>query len=288
MKKKVLVTGTNGQLGKTFKELYDKNSKSCEFTFMSKLDLDISNVSALLEFFDTNDYDYCINCAAYTNVDQAEIESVKAFNINAEAVKSLAKICKKHKTTLIHISTDYVFDGAQHFPYKENDVTNPINVYGESKLMGEKYIQEITDYYYIIRASWLYSKHNKNFVKTIVNKLKDNANLQIITTQTGTPTSCIDLSNFIYFLINNDVDYGVYHFSALGEANWYEFANHIASGVKELTTSKLEPTTQFISTVKRPTYSVLDNAKVEQIPYKLDNWKTSVNIILKQLVINNT
>jgi dTDP-4-dehydrorhamnose reductase len=284
MKKKILVTGANGQLGLTFKELFEKNSKTCEFTFMSKANLDISNTDDLKRVFESDKYDYCINCAAYTNVDQAEIEQEKAFNINAEAVKGLAENCKKHNTTLIHISTDYVFDGEQEHPYKESENTNPINIYGESKLRGERYIQEITNNYYVIRASWLYSKYNKNFVKTIVNKLQKNMSLQIITTQTGTPTSCIDLSNFIYFLINNNVDYGVYHFSALGQANWYEFAKHIASSFNHDLISKIKPVTNFVALAKRPKYSVLNNTKTQQIPYRQNHWKTSVNRILKDLV----
>ena len=284
MKKKILVTGANGQLGLTFKELFEKNSKTCEFTFMSKANLDISNTDDLKRVFESDKYDYCINCAAYTNVDQAEIEQEKAFNINAEAVKGLAENCKKDNTTLIHISTDYVFDGEQEHPYKESENTNPINIYGESKLRGERYIQEITNNYYVIRASWLYSKYNKNFVKTIVNKLQKNMSLQIITTQTGTPTSCIDLSNFIYFLINNNVDYGVYHFSALGQANWYEFAKHIASSFNHDLISKIKPVTNFVALAKRPKYSVLNNTKTQQIPYRQNHWKTSVNRILKDLV----
>jgi len=284
MKKKILVTGANGQLGLTFKELFEKNSKTCEFTFMSKANLDISNTDDLKRVFESDKYDYCINCAAYTNVDQAEIEQEKAFNINAEAVKGLAENCKKDNTTLIHISTDYVFDGEQEHPYKESENTNPINIYGESKLRGERYIQEITNNYYVIRASWLYSKYNKNFVKTIVNKLQKNMSLQIITTQTGTPTSCIDLSNFIYFLINNNVDYGVYHFSALGQANWYEFAKHIASSFNHDLISNIKPVTNFVALAKRPKYSVLNNTKTQQIPYRQNHWKTSVNRILKDLV----
>ena len=152
---------------------------------------------------------------------------------------------------------------------------------------NERYIQEITDNYYVIRASWLYSKYNKNFVKTIVNKLQENMNLQIITTQTGTPTSCIDLSNFIYFLINNNVDYGVYHFSALGKANWYEFAKHIASRINHDLISKIKPVTNFVALAKRPKYSVLNNTKTQQIPYQQNDWKTSVNRILNDMANRN-
>ena len=283
MKSTVLVTGSNGQLGKTFKELFNNDNEELDFIFTSRSQLDITNKTSVENFFKANHIDYCVNCAAYTNVDQAEIETEKAFKANAQAVKSLAEICKIHKTTLVHISTDYVFDGKQNVPYKENDVTNPINVYGESKLLGEKHIQDIIDNFYIIRASWLYSKYNSNFVKTIVSKLKESSNLNILTTQTGTPTSCIDLAHFIVFLINNDVDYGTYNFSALGQTNWFEFAKYIASSLNQKSSSEIYPTTNFVTKAERPIFSVLDTSKTQLIPYKLNHWKTSVETIIRQL-----
>ena len=143
MSTKVLVTGANGQLAKTLKDLYLLNSDNIDFTFVAKSELDISVIEDLASYFKKHNFDYCINCAAYTNVDQAEVTPNIAYKVNAEAVKHLAQYCKKTKTVLIHISTDYVFDGTKKEPYSESDTTNPINEYGKSKLLGETYIQEI-------------------------------------------------------------------------------------------------------------------------------------------------
>ena len=158
MSTKVLVTGANGQLGSTIKELYSTNQDNIQFTFTTKAELDISNKNEIKKFFSKNNFDYCINCAAFTNVEQAEKTPEIAFKINAKAVKHLAKICKVTNTVLIHISTDYVFDGSKNEPYSELDIPNPINEYGKSKLLGEQYIQQILNSYFIIRTSWLYSK----------------------------------------------------------------------------------------------------------------------------------
>ena len=155
MKTKVLVTGANGQLGQTIKTLYNENDEGVQFVFTNKNELDITNLEETSDFFSKTKYDYCINCAAYTNVEQAEESIELAFKINAEAVKNLAILCKKHKTILIHISTDYVFDGKKKTPYTETDSTNPINQYGKSKLKGEQDISNTLEEYFIIRTSWL-------------------------------------------------------------------------------------------------------------------------------------
>ena len=160
----ILVTGANGQLGLTIKELFANNNLGLDFTFVTKEQLDITNKTALNNFFTKNHFDYCINCAAYTNVEQAEKTPEIAFKVNAEGVKYLAEVCKETNTTLIHISTDYVFDGEKETPYTVEDLPNPINEYGKSKLLGEHYIQESLSNHFIVRTSWLYSKkYGKNF-----------------------------------------------------------------------------------------------------------------------------
>ena len=228
MKTKVLVTGANSQLAKTIKELYNKNTDNVIFDFVSKYELDISDKESIVSYFSTHNFNYCINCAAYTNVEEAETNRDLAFKINSEGVKNLAEVCKLNKTVLIHISTDFVFDGKKQEPYIEEDSTNPLNVYGASKLAGEKHVDSILPSHFIIRTSWLYSVYGKNFVKTIISKIKEKKKLQIVTTQVGTPTSCIDLSGFIYFLIKSKtLKFGLYNFSALGQASWYEFAKQI-------------------------------------------------------------
>src|SRR5690606_5979781 len=225
--KKILVTGANGQLGRCIKDAAT-DFPDLEFLFVSKEELDIENANLLKEYFTKNLFDYCINTAAYTNVEKAEGEAEKAFAINAEAVKNLALTCKENDVVLLHISTDYVFDGKKKSTYVETDITNPINVYGASKLKGEQYIQEIGNKFYIFRTSWLYSQYGHNFLKTILKYSQEGKPLTITTEQTGTPTNANDLARMILQVIEQDkADYGVYHYSNAGETTWYGFAAEI-------------------------------------------------------------
>lgn len=283
--KRVLVTGANGQLGLTIKELFFKNNENIEFVFVEKVELDISNLDRVKAFFKENDFNYCINCAAYTNVEQAEESSSLAFNINAESVKNLAITCYKTNTILIHISTDYVFNGKKDTPYKETDVTDPLNEYGKSKLQGEKFIIDNSENYFIIRTSWLYSKHGKNFFKTIVNKIKENTSLKITTAETGTPTSCIDLADFIYSLIVlENKCFGLYHFSNQGESTWYGFALEIAGYFKNYDISKISPVDFFKTKAIRPKYSVLSKEKVKAISKKkIKDWRESLKDVMRSM-----
>ena len=276
----VLVTGGNGQLALTTKALFEKNKDGVHFIFKSKSELDITNYQEVQEFFDNNSLHYCVNCAAFTNVDLAETEKDAAFAINAEAVKNLALACKKQNVVLIHISTDYVFDGEGKTPYKETDQTNPINVYGASKLEGERQIEAIIDQYFIIRASWLYSIFGHNFFKTVVRKIKNNETMSVVNSQLGVPTSCDDLAGFIYFLITSkNQDYGRYHFSPNGETSWYGFASYIASCYKS---NLILPVESFKTQARRPQYSVLNNSKAKGIGANIRNWQSAVDdIVLK-------
>ncbi|GAL62291.1 dTDP-4-dehydrorhamnose reductase [Algibacter lectus] len=226
---KILVIGANGQLGKTIEELYQNNNEGIDFTFVSKSKLDITNLKSIQSFFEKETFDYCINCAAYTNVEQAEKTPEIAFRVNAEAVKNLAKACKKSNTVLIHISTDYVFDGEKEGGYTVDDTPNPINEYGKSKLQGEKYIQDILERYFIIRTSWLYSKkYGHNFYKTIIAKSKIEKQLYITDSQRGCPTDTISLSRFIFALIkDNNRCFGTLHFTDKEIMTWYDFAKQI-------------------------------------------------------------
>ena len=212
----VLVTGAKGQLAKTIALFKDENS-SFNFIFKSKEELDIVNKSAIVSVFNAHNFRFCINCAAYTNVEQAEKTPEIAYKINGEAVKNLAEVCSNFEVKLIHISTDYVFDGETSEPYKENEIPNPLNEYGKSKLQGERYIQDILNSYYIIRVSWLYSAFEKNFFNTIANYLNKNQKLNITTSQRGTPTSCVSLAQYIIWMLASDLEYGVYHFTDEGK-----------------------------------------------------------------------
>ncbi len=287
MNTKVLVTGADSQLGKTIKELHSANKDGIQFIFATKAELDITAKDKVEAFFNKNNFDYCINCAAYTNVDQAETNTKSAFKVNAEGVKHLAQICKDTNTILIHISTDYVFDGKKPKPYIEEDKVNPINEYGKSKLLGEQHIQKFSQKHFIIRTSWLYSKHGNNFVKSIVNKIKESSKLKVITSQIGTPTSCIDLSKFIYFLIkSNCVYYGTYHFSAIGETTWYDLAIQISKHFPQYNSSNILPVRVYNSKAIRPLYSVLNNSKAQQLLSKKYDWRKSVDKVVKRLIKN--
>ncbi len=281
----VLVTGANGQLGKTLQDLYQKNSDHLKFTFASKSELDISNKIQLSAYFDNNSFDYCINCAAYTNVEQAEDSIQDAFRINADAVGFLAECCHRSNTVLIHISTDYVFDGKKDFPYVETDAPNPINEYGRSKLAGEEQIQDILKQYFIIRTSWLYSKYPKNFLTTIVSKIQEGADLTITTSQKGTPTSCVELSKFIYSIVKNELkDFGIYHFSSKGSTTWYNFALQIAEHFDNYDKKKITATISFKSKAQRPQFSVMSNAKVQSRYDSQNLWRFDVDAVVKDFL----
>lgn len=281
----VLVTGANGQLAQTIHKLFNKNENQINFTFVNKQVLDITNENAVYSYFSGKEFDYCINCAAYTNVEQAEISSNLALQVNAEGVKYLVLACEKEKVILIHISTDYVFDGKKNTPYTEDDLTNPINEYGKSKLKGEHYIFGLLEKAFVIRTSWLYSSFGKNFVKTIVNKINEDADLKVTIAETGTPTSCIDLANIIYYIITQkNIPYGLYHFSNEGEATWYDFAREIATYFKDYNKEKITKVAFFETKAERPKYSVLSKDKWFQVlNYKFNDWRKSLRIVIEEL-----
>ena len=255
--KKVLVTGANGQLGQCLQKIAAQ-FKNLEFTFKNSKDLDITDALSIKKTFDLVDFDYCINCAAYTDVEQAEKTPDLAFKVNAEGVKNLVFACKKHEVGLIHISTDYVFDGEKKEPYTIDDIPNPINIYGKSKLMGEEYIQELMVNYCIIRTSWLYSEFGKNFYTTIVNKAKVNHTLKISNTQLGYPTYALNLAKFINQLIMlNNIESNLYHFTDKIEMTWFEFAKEIIK-IENLTNKVIIHNDKSTYLASRPQNSRLD------------------------------
>ena len=256
---KVLVTGANGQLGKTIEELYLNNDEGIEFVFTSKSRLDITDVNSVQNIFKIKQFDYCINCAAYTDVEQAEKTPETAFNVNTEGVKNLAKACKEFGTILIHISTDYVFDGDKEGGYTINDIPNPINEYGKSKLQGEKYIQDILECYFIIRTSWLYSKkYGRNFYTKILEKAETETQINVTSNQIGCPTDTVNLARFIYRLINSPLSkYGIYHFCDSKQMTWYDFAKVILVENRKLFNINLVIDDEYLTFAKRPLNSVL-------------------------------
>lgn len=280
--KKILVTGASGQLGQCIKRLSSRYQE-LEFTFASSDDLDLSLFGVVSAYLRLHEFDYCINCAAYTKVEQAEKEQEMAYLINAEAVKNLAANCAENNCALIHFSTDYVFDGKKDTPYTEDDETCPLNVYGASKLMGEEYIRELMDRYFIFRTSWLYSDIGHNFFNTIRKKAEEGEELNITTAQKGTPTNAYDLAEFVLELIANDnQNFGTYHYSNLGEATWYDFAEEILKHMK--TDSQLKVNNDFQTIATRPEYSVLSKEKLQNaFSTPVKNWKVSLEKLISDL-----
>lgn len=256
---KVLVTGANGQLAKTIKKLYHNNSKGIKFTFLSKQELDITGSKAVNDVLREYNFDYCINCAAYTNVEQAEKTPEIAFKVNAEGVRNMAVACKQTNTILIHISTDYVFDGKKVTPYTIEDEPNPINEYGKSKLLGEQYIQQLLNEYFIIRTSWLYSKEfGSNFYKTVLEKTQNGQRLIIDNIQKGCPTDTGNLSRYIYEIINfKSTSFGIKHFCDEVPMTWFEFAKQLLKDNKISNKNNLVEAGKYRTFAKRPKNSVL-------------------------------
>lgn len=279
---KVLVTGAGGQLGRCISHIAPEVPEVKIF-YRSSQELDIINKEALEALFKEHQFDYCINCAAYTNVEGAEEEKTLAYQVNAEGVRNLAVACEGRGTTLIHFSTDYVFDGSKDRPYLENDITSPLNVYGASKLAGENHINEVSRRHFIIRTSWLYSDQGKNFFKTILEKAKSGADLKVTTAERGTPTNAYDLARFVWHLIKEESRaYGIYHFSNTGEATWYDFAAEIIRLGGHAESISLERTVGFKTKARRPRYSVLDKSKLlQEYDFELLPWEESLSNLFK-------
>jgi len=282
--KKTAVLGAKGQLGTCLKKVAPE-FPHLKLVFLSSSDLDITDADAVKDYFSGGDYGFCINCAAYTNVDGAEDEIEKAYKVNAEAPKILAEICDKHQIKLIHVSTDFVFDGSKHTPYKETDDTNPIGVYGKSKLEGEKAIHQATDKFFIIRTSWLYSEFGKNFMKTMISLSQKRDELSVVSDQIGTPTYAVDLARVVLkIIIENSDKYGVYHYSNKGTISWFDFASKIF----ELQSIPIDlspiATEDYPTKAQRPLYSVLDKSKiVENFDISIPNWEKRLQEALKEI-----
>lgn len=263
--KQVLVTGANGQLGKSIKRI-SPNFKGLKFVFTDVADLDITNSEEVNTFFESNALDYCINCAAYTAVDKAEEEVEKAYLINATAVKNLAEACQKTGAVLIHISTDFVFDGTKRTPYTEEDMPNPLSVYGKSKLKGEEHVQESCDRHFIVRTSWLYSEYGNNFVKKMLRLAETRKQISVVNDQIGSPTYAGDLAEFILKVISSEsTAYGLYHYSNLGAISWYDFAVEIFRQHQKNVHVVPIPTRAYPTLANRPAFSVMDLSRVKII-----------------------
>lgn len=265
----VLVTGANGQLGQSL-QFVAHHHPELQFVFCSSTQLDITNKTSCQVAFEQHQPQYCINAAAYTAVDKAESEPEKAHLINAVGAKNLAEVCSEFNTCLLHVSTDFVFDGNQTSPYKETDTTNPLSVYGLTKLEGEQYIQKSLKNHFIIRTSWVYSQFGTNFMKTMLRLASERGTLNVVADQKGTPTNAVDLAECLIQIINSssnnpsDNRYGIYHFSNEGVCSWYDFAreifklNHSTIEVNPISTSG------YPTPAQRPKNSVLDKTKIKE------------------------
>lgn len=259
--KSILITGSGGQLGQEFQGLSSRY-KNWKFHFTDSSSLDITDINAIRKTVEHIQPDVVINCAAYTNVELAESEPEKAFELNASAVENLALICNEKNILLIHFSTDYVFDGTKSSPYLESDSTNPINIYGKSKLDGEIRLVLTHSRYYILRISWLYGIYGKNFFKTMIRLADEKQPVKVVSDQIASPTYAAILASDVLLLLSRSgdsekkmPDYGIYHYTNGGEASWFDFASEI---LKPLDV-KPEPVTtaSFPTKAQRPQYSKL-------------------------------
>ena len=283
--KKILVTGANGQLGSELKDILGANNEQVLYTDVAQLD--ITKLDLVRAFIKEHKVTDIINCAAYTAVDKAETDQDIAYMVNCIAPKNLATVAAEENCRLIHVSTDYVFSGEACTPYVESDPTSPLGVYGRTKLAGEEAVTDSGCDSVIIRTSWLYSAYGNNFVKTMMRLGKERDQLNVVFDQVGTPTYAGDLAAAIVKLIQSvelvDVS-GLYHFSNEGVCSWYDFAQEIMD--QENIACNVQPilSSQYPTPVRRPSFSVLDKAKIKKdfnitIPY----WKHSLIMCLRKL-----
>jgi len=286
----VLVAGGSGQLGQSL-QFIAPNYPEIAFHFYGSSELDITDLENCDAIFSQLKPDFCINAAAYTAVDKAESEPEKAHLINVVGAKNLAEACKKHDTILVHISTDFVFDGNASKPYTEEAVPNPTGVYGQTKLNGEKAIQDIVDNYFIIRTSWVYSQFGTNFMKTMLRLASERDSVSVVSDQIGTPTNAVDLAEAVVEIIKHTENlksdlsnltslYGIYHFSNEGQCSWYDFAKKIFEVNNISINLQPIPTSAYPTPAERPTYSVLGKSKIKSVfGVEVRDWEESLRKI---------
>jgi len=282
----VLITGSKGQLGSEINRLAASYPRY-NFLFTDIDELDICSQEAVNRYFEQNNIDVVINCAAFTAVDLAEDEPERAMAINRDAVANLARACREQGAYLIHISTDYVFDGKGNRPYKENDPTHPESSYGKSKLAGEELISSCLDKGMIIRTSWLYSSFGNNFIKTILQKCPETGQMNVVNDQSGCPTYARDLAKLILDIIPGSISiphFNIFHYSNEGECTWYELACAVVelAGLECL----INPisSSEYPQKAPRPAYSVLDKTKIKKaMGISIPHWKESLKDMIRLL-----
>ena len=271
---KILVTGCNGQLGRAINRKYEGNS-AYEIVNTDVQELDITNVDAVVKLVDEVKPDVIINCAAHTNVNKCESDWDNAYKITAIGPRKLSIAATKVQAKMMHISTDYVFDGTATVPYKEFDATNPCGAYGKTKLEGEKFVQQFSNRFYIVRTAWLYGDGN-NFVRTMLNLAKTNDEVRVVRDQFGSPTSTRVLADIIAALIETD-NYGIYHGTCEGSCSWADFTEEIFRLAGVNTKVKHITTEEYPTPAKRPAYSVLEKYMLKlTMDYTVEDWKTAI------------
>ena len=282
----VLVTGANGQLGQAIQSIADQYP-SIDFVFCSSSELDITSSVSCEAAFTKYKPDFCINTAAYTAVDKAETDVEKARLINVIGAKNLAESCIQNNTVLLHISTDFVFDGivatSGSKGYRETDAPNPQGVYGQTKLEGEQAVQAILKKYFIIRTSWVYSQFGANFMKTMLRLAQEKDSISVVNDQIGTPTNAVDLAECLVaiidfgFRLSTFDSYGIYNYSNEGHCSWYDFAVEIFKQYQLSVNVNPIPSSAYPTPAKRPSYSVLDKSKIKTVfGITIPNWQENI------------
>lgn len=276
--KNILITGANGQLGNEMR-VVSVEQQELVYHFTDVAELDICDIEAIERFVVEHAIDCIVNCAAYTNVNKAEEDTLLCDKLNHLAPANLARVAAKHQIGLIHVSTDYVFNGEHHIPYHEDDATCPNSVYGSTKLAGEQAIREIHPEAVIIRTAWLYSTFGNNFVKTMLRLGSEREELGVVFDQIGTPTYARDLARAIQHILHQGIVPGIYHYSNEGVCSWYDFTKMIfvLGGINSCNLKPLH-TDEYPTPAARPHYSVLDKTKIKQtygvaVPYWMDSLK---------------
>jgi len=281
---KVIVIGGAGQLGQCLQAVAQQKNLD-HIVFLPREQANILDTATLAAVFHEHKPAYCINCAAYTAVDKAEDEPELCRQINRDGILNLSKLCAQAGVTLIHVSTDFVFSGQHFSPLTESDPTDPVNIYGASKLEGEQAITANLQQYFILRTSWLYSEYSNNFVKTMLRFGKERDELRVIWDQVGTPTYAIDLAAAILEIISlNSKEYGIYHYSNEGLTSWYDFAKAIFE-ISNISVRVVPVrTAEYITKAKRPAYSVMDKAKIKnKLGLAIPHWRESLKTCLVHL-----
>lgn len=287
MSKKIIISGSEGQLGKTLQQILSLD-KGLRCFFYPRKKLDITDASQLEKVFVKIKPDYFINAAAYTSVDKAETEIEKCFLINDFALHSISTVCENHNTRLIHISSDYVYHLKTDEPLKEDSPTLPRGIYAQSKLAGELKITASTCQYIILRTSWVYSTHGHNFIKTVLRLAKEREQMNVVNDQIGTLTSTVDISRAILTIIHSIIPDSwnqIYNYSNEGVTNWYEIADYIVSSQNLSLGVNPIPSTDYPTPAERPKWSVLNKEKIKKtFGLEIPHWKLSLDKCLKELL----